>query len=133
MAGTVTYNMNRLLISDYWVEEHVWNWVADAVDGSVPALASDNKVSGFLHLAVTNPGAVAPTDLYDIVLSDAEDAADVFGGELLNRATATTQSVMPAVGGSYGDRFVRSVLTMTLTGNSVLSATGVLKVYVKKF
>ncbi len=133
MAGSVAYSMNRINISDFWVEEHIWDWTADAADGSVPAMASDAKISGFVHLAVTNPGATAPTDLYDITLTDAEDVADVFGGELLNRATAATEQVIPAVGGGYSDRFVRSVLTMTLTGNAVLSATGVLKVYVKKF
>ena len=44
---------------------------------------------------MTNPGATAPTDNYDIVVNDA-DSVDVAAGVLANRDTANSEQAYPA-------------------------------------
>jgi hypothetical protein len=44
---------------------------------------------------VTNPGATAPTDNYDIVVNDA-DGVDVAAGVLANRDTANSEQAYEA-------------------------------------
>ena len=45
---------------------------ADDADGSFDTIALPS-ISGYLLLLVTNPGATAPTDNYDITLPDDEE------------------------------------------------------------
>ena len=105
-----------------------WSWVASVDDGSVPNTAS-TSFKGWVFMATTDPGAVAPLDNYDIELRDS-DSVDIFGAELNNRHTTTSQHAVPKIGSAYyGSRFVNGALTMVFSGNNVNSATGTLKVY----
>jgi len=126
-AGTCSVTPTSISRDFYCI---TYTWTADASDGSVPATASP-KVTGYVVLAITDPGATAPTDNYDITLTD-EDDVDVFGGNLANRDTANSEHAVPKIGSVYGGRFVNSALTMNLSNNSVNSATGELKVYIAK-
>lgn len=109
---------------------------ADGSDGSFPATALVTKFSGELIRMVTNPGATAPTNLYDIVLTDA-DAIDVLYGAGANLLTATTEENWLAAHSTAANKgylqnpviSVEDVLTWTITNNSVNSAIIVAKLY----
>lgn len=125
-AGTVTQTHSK-------VSSNVTLWTftctADAADGSFPATASSRDMEGYVILVVTDPGATAPTDNYDITLTD-EDGVDVMGGELANRDTANTEQAIPLVGNCYSPRWVQETLTLNISNNSVNSANIVVKIYV---
>lgn len=95
---------------------------ADATDGSFPTLVIP-AFEGHLVALITNPGATAPTTLYDITLVDAEGADRLQGLGANRSATATEQvgvvysgvSVHPPVS-------ISEALTLTLAGNIVNSA-----------
>lgn len=90
MAGTVTTT------EQIWgsVQKVIFTWTSDAsgdADG-----ATDSPVSGKLLAVTTIPdGADAPTDQYDVTLTDG-GGHDVALGALANRATATTEHVKQA-------------------------------------
>ena len=80
-------------------------------------------------MGVTDPGATAPTDNYDITIVD-EYGSDIFGATLTNRDTTNTEEATPLIGGtSYGSRLVTGDLTFTLTNNSVNEAVGTCILY----
>lgn len=113
------------------VQEIQWSWTA-ASDGSLTSTAHPESVDGYVVGAVTNPGATAPQDNYDITVTDG-DGCDVFGAALNNRDTANSEYAIPkADGTNYAERWVSGILTMNLSGNNVDSATGVLKVYIRR-
>lgn len=119
-------------VSSLWVTSYLYkttvSWTADDSDGSV-----DNGTIGlpdpcYMFIGITDPGSTAPTDNYDIVVTDSL-GADVFGTALNNRDTTTSEQAAPIIGGTYGGRLAEGELTFTLTNNSVNSATGTLTTY----
>lgn len=104
------------------------DWVADAAAATIPDLSIDLR--GYVAKIITNPGSTAPTALYDITLVDPEDSAlDVLAGAIINRATATTEQVYPAIAGAPGTVssfpvFLAGTYTIKIANNSVNSATG---------
>jgi hypothetical protein len=96
----------------------------DSGDGSFTATALENKIDGFLLRAVTDPGGTAPTNGYDITLIDGM-GVDVLQGCLLDRSNATTEDVAIVYSGTENHPVVApsDTLTLTITGNSVKSAT----------
>ncbi len=108
----------------------------DGSDGSFPATPLVTKFSGELIRMVTNPGATAPTNLYDVVLTDA-DAIDVLYGAGANLLTATTEENWLAAHSTAANKgylqnpviSVEDVLTWTITNNSANSAIIVAKLY----
>jgi hypothetical protein len=101
-------------------------WTADAAAATVPNTAITTFTSGgfFLTMVETNPGATAPTDNYDITILTAA-GADLMGGALANRDTSTTEIAFPVTTSPPID----GTITFTLSGNSVNSATGTVKLY----
>lgn len=104
--------------------------VGDASDGTLPATALGTKISGRLLAIETDPGATAPTTLYDITLVDA-NGHDVLEGVGANRSASATEkanivfsgtSVNPPVG-------VDDTLTFTVANQAVASANIVAKIY----
>ncbi len=95
---------------------------ADAADGSFPEYVINPSSLGiggwYLYSILTNPGTPAPTDNYDIAITDA-DGCDVAGGALQNRDASTTEKVYlkdvgyPIIDGNW---------SWTMAGNSVNSA-----------
>ena len=102
-----------------------FSWTADSSNGSVPATATVSDVDAFVFMVVTNPGTTAPTDDYDITLTD-EDGVDIMGGNLADRDEANSEQAVLTV-----TRFVSGTLTLNITNNSVNSATGTVAVYLK--
>lgn len=97
MAGTVTftYDDGADRIGQHGnVKKVIADWVSDASDGT--ASGTSSKIVGTLIKGVTNPsGTAAPTDDYDIAITDAE-GLDVLAGsfaDLGDRDTANTEEV----------------------------------------
>lgn len=106
------------------VRRIVVDWVGDAADGTVPDTILP-VFEGRLMELHTNPGAVAPTDNYDITMTDAE-AIDRLQGVGANRDTANTEQAIVVFSGSTIHPVVSrsDVLTLTIANNAVHSATG---------
>jgi hypothetical protein len=85
---------------------------------------------GYIAKVVTDPGGTAPTDDYDITLTDDTTGADLMGGELANRDTANTEEAVPKVGNAYAGNVAFTSFTLNITNNSVNSATGTVYVYI---
>lgn len=128
ISGAETYSRNTPRES---VQVITVTWTAHT-DGSVTSEAIDIDPQGYVFMVVTNPGAVAPTALYDITLTDA-DGVDIMGGTLANRSATASEQVIPAVvSGIYGGRYVIGGLTLNLTNNSVNGAGGTVVIYVAR-
>jgi hypothetical protein len=96
----------------------VCTWVADDTDASIPTAT---VYGGCVWKVITDPGTPAPTDNYDIKLLDSY-SQDVLESNLLDRDTSNTETVrlnpcLPFDG----------TATLTITDNSVNSATGVVE------
>jgi hypothetical protein len=94
MAGTVTETNRR--IGSYTSNPNLVNsmtlsWTSDS---SGDATATTGAIFGTILRVATNPGATAPTDNYDVTLSDA-DGFDILYGLGANRDTANTESISP--------------------------------------
>lgn len=125
-AETYTRNTPRESVQVITVE-----WTAHT-DGTVTAEAIDVNPQGYVFMVVTNPGSTAPTDNYDITLTDA-DGVDIMGGTLANRDEATSEQAVPAVAtGIYGGRYVYTAPTLNISNNSVNGATGTVVIYVAR-
>lgn len=141
MAGSaVTQDLE--IMRDYFTDKVIgavltFSWTADDTDGSVPtASISDtflDKIRGmYITEGRTNPGSTAPTDNYDITITD-EDGIDIMGGSLTNRDEANSEAVAPAIAtGLYWPRIITDNITFTLANNSVNSATGTCKLMLER-
>ena len=92
-------------------------WVS-AADGTCSYAFAANILKDIrgksAYMAVTDPGATAPTANYDIVLND-ELSADIFGGSLANRHTTSSEQAVPTIGAGTGDRPVTKSVQMEIT------------------
>lgn len=75
------------------IKKIIVDWTSDDTTGAVSGTTA--KVTGELIKGVTDPGSAAPTDDYDIVLTD-EEGVDVLGqciaaSQLINRDTANSE------------------------------------------
>lgn len=120
-AGTITRTSSDT-VEGQDVTIYTYTMTADSADGSYPATATD-AINGWIIRVETNPGATAPTTLYDITLTD-QDGLDVMGGVLANRSATATEHVLAP------QPYVRGAVTITPTGNSVNSAVVVLRITV---
>jgi hypothetical protein len=103
---------------------------ADAAAATFPSTDLTTKIEGRLLKLVTNPGATAPQDNYDLVLND-QHGADVLQGVGANRHTTTTQEVAIVYSGTGTHPVVdeQDTLTLVITGNNVNSAITVVSIY----
>lgn len=85
-------------------------WTADAA-GAVTA--DTEAVNGTILRVVFNPLADAPTDNYDVTLTD-EDGVDVLAGLGADRDTANTECVFPVDTTSGLPFSVAGVLSLTI-------------------
>jgi hypothetical protein len=133
--GSVTVSKSTVNGGD--IEIVSFAFIANATGvATVPATSSSTVYpgdkAGYILKMVTDPGATAPTDDYDITLIDATTGADLMGGEGANRDTANSEEAAPKIGNAYAANFAPVAFTMTLTGNSANSATGTVYVYIAK-
>lgn len=113
------------------VECLTFSWQSDP-NGALTATASNRSIDGYVIQVVTNPGDTAPTDNYGITLNNS-DGADVMGTALINRDTANSEIALPKPDGTnFADAWVSGTLTLAVTANSVGSATGTVKVYIRR-
>ena len=103
--------------------------VADAADASIPDTVLP-RIEGRLIAIETNPGATAPTDNYDVSVTDAE-GHDVLEGVGANRDTATTEKAPIVYTGTALHPVVSldDVLTLKVANNLVNSAQVVISLY----
>lgn len=109
---------------------YVWivPFTADDSTGAVNAayMSAEDAVTlknYYLYQVITNPGSTAPTDNWDVVIANSDGVTDVLGSQCLNRDSTSSETCYPL---NY--YVVDGPLTMSISGNSVASATGVVKV-----
>ncbi len=133
--GTITQKLDKYTNSNMQVL--TWSWTGSADDGTVPstgnaitsAVTTAAIAGWYVYSIETNPGSVAPTALYDIVINDAE-GFDIAGGMLANRSASATEKILPRLDTAnniYGGALVDSALTLVITNQAVHSATGTVK------
>jgi hypothetical protein len=112
MAGTlvVTRDPRVMPASGKVVERIVVDWTSDASGNADVSIAN---LYGYLIKVVTDPGATAPTDDYDITLVD-ENSVDAAASLLLNRDTANSETVYPTVSGAATPVFLCGTHTFTV-------------------
>jgi hypothetical protein len=99
-------------------------WTDDTAGTTLAVNPATYGITGwYLYSAETDPGATAPTALYDITLVDA-NAVDIAGGTLMNRSATVTELVNVG-SASHGFPVIRGNFTFTLSGNAVNNATGI--------
>jgi len=121
-VGTVTIIEERLeptkKVSFAWVSG------TDAEVGTAGGTTT-YPYSGTIERLVTDPGATAPTDDYDVVIND-EDSVDVLMGAGADRDTANTEQVnASSLGIVVGDK-----LTLAIT-NAGSAKTGTVHLYIR--
>ena len=140
MAGKVTQTWSQTRNRNLTVWKVQLAWVGDSSNGSVPAtaLSADvlSKVAGdYLFMLKTVPGAVAsggvvPTS-YSITLTDS-DGLDVLGGVGATRSATVVERTIPKQDSSqalYGPVYTSLPLTLNITGQTNVSATGSIYLY----
>lgn len=103
-----------------------WTCVGDSSNGTYPATDSNVGVRGWLFAVDTVPGTTNPEDNWDATLTNA-DGYDLMGGALANRDTANAERAVPVK-----TAWVDGPLTLTISGNSTVSADIVVKAYIYK-
>lgn len=121
MAGSTTVTHYTLGT----IRRIVVDFVGDVADGTIPDTVLP-AFEGQLFEVLTNPGAVAPTDNYDVTLIDA-DGIDRLQGVGEDRDTSTSEAVpivYDALSPIHPVVSRTDVLTLKFANQSVNSATG---------
>lgn len=126
MPGTVTQSASLL----GHIRRLTFTCVADAAAATFPDTVVTEAIEGRLLKLVTNPGAVQPTDNYDLTIED-QHGHDVLEGVGANRDTLNTEEVPIVYTGTVIHPCVdeTDTLTLKITGNAVNSAAVVIDVY----
>ena len=115
------------------VVKHTFEWTSDS--GGAATIPSLVAVSGAIARVVFIPDANAPTDNYDVTLTDS-DGIDVLAGQGTDLDTAVASSVCPGIPLTDGTTtsvlltVVDSILTLNVT-NAGDSNAGKVVVYVR--
>lgn len=116
MAGTVTVTETTYKP----IKKIKWSWTSTA--GGAADLITTNDYCGQVLALVTDPdGSAAPTDDYDVTITDSE-GYDVLQGAGADRDTANTETATPA---KTSVAFGKLTLNVTNAG-SAKSGTAVL-------
>lgn len=75
------------------VTKITWAWTS--ATGGAASGTTTGTYTGKVRRVITDPGATAPTDDYDITITDS-DGYDVLDGNGANRDTATTEVLAPS-------------------------------------
>ena len=135
-AGTVAQALSKFPNANMQVL--TFSWTGDAGDGTVPSTATGTAITGeiagwYVYAIETNPGT-APTTLYDIVINDAE-GLDIAGGMLADRSATVTEKITPSLDSTFsifGGVLIDGALTLVVSNQSDLSATGTVKLIMSK-
>jgi hypothetical protein len=112
-------------------------WTASSVDGTVitySLTASDLAYmkGWYLYLIETVPGTVAPTVNYDIAVYKYGTTFDIIGTALANLDNATTERRYPKQNSVKGYPPIDGKFTISVSGNSINSATGTIKLWLAR-
>tara|TARA_Y100000310_G_C20127341_1_gene554235 strand:+ start:130 stop:531 length:402 start_codon:yes stop_codon:yes gene_type:complete len=128
MAGTVTQALTTVTDS---VKVATLTCTGDASDGSYPAttltVIPRNDIGGRLLQIISDPGATAPTDNWDVTLTNG--GGDMLLGLGANRDTANTEVAVLNTNGAHPVYAGTDTLILNISGNSVNSAGIVIRVY----
>lgn len=108
-----------------------WTFTGDAANGTVPNLTITGDPLAYMkgwwiYYVETDPGATAPTALYDVVINNAA-GRDIMGGALANRSATATEDAEPTRATPVdGD------LTIAVSNNAVNSATATIKIWLAR-
>jgi len=102
------------------------SWTAHT-DGTFASVATTWPINGSILVVDTDPGATAPTDNYDITLTDSY-GIDVMGGALANRSTSASQRSDAVLNSAYGPAPVIGRVTLNISNNAVNGATGKVRI-----
>lgn len=122
-AGTLTSNPSdwTQLSASIWKKTIAWQ---DDTNGTTGTIAVQSFLRGsVLWQILTDPGATAPTDNYDVYLKIS--GADLLGAAGENRDTTTSEYAYPA----DKSPIVDGNITFQLSGNSVNNAVGTVTIY----
>jgi hypothetical protein len=125
-AGTIT--QSYVAVGN--IRKVVFTCTADAAAATFPATVLTGKIEGRLIAIETDPGSTAPTDNYDIAITDAL-GLDVLQGAGQNRDTVTTESAAIVFASTSVNPVVdeSDTLTLAITNNAVNSATITIVLY----
>lgn len=132
-TGTVTLSVTELDVfgpSDLIVLDFDWT---SSADGNAVA-TTDFRFHGEIVQIITDPGATAPSDNYDLDLYD-DESLDLLQGLGENRHTTTTQTFVPFIGnGTVTDHKVHVASTIQLNINDAGdSKIGEVKIYIRRY
>lgn len=134
MAQVCTFT-TRYAQADSDVVRITIDWTSHT-DGTVTQ-ALPKAYSGILERVVFNPGATAPTALYDVTLTD-EQSVDVLAGQGADLSATVTSQVKPGIPFKDGTTtsvapvVIDDLLTLNIT-NAGSGKTGVIVLYISVF
>ena len=123
-VGTVT-----IVEEDFGSTKFVsWSWIGGSAETTIAGATTETYYNGKLIFCVTNPGTSdAPADNYDVLIVDKNDV-DVLADNGLNRATATTESILDASLGAVANSQLE--LSVQNSGSSG-TANGVVYLWIR--
>lgn len=122
-AGTATIGETRRIGS---VRKVLWTWTSGTgAEGGTVTSTTTAAFDGKVICLITDPGSTAPTDNYDITITDV-DGIDVLLGAGANRDTANNEYVADASLGAVAS----SKLTLNIT-NAGDAKEGVVVLYLR--
>jgi len=110
----------------------VFSWTAHTT-GAFTAVETTAIIHGYITEVITDPGATAPTDDYDITLTcTTMGGLDLMGTALTNRDTTTTEVAVPYFSAQniYGWSRVDGKITLNITNNSTNAGNGTVYVFI---
>ncbi len=104
-----------------------WSWLGDGAGAVVSE--TTRALLGFVVAVQTNPGATAPTDNYDVAITNA-DGVDVLLAAGADRDTTNSEIAYPKDSGIPVLVPFSGALTFALTNNSVAAALGTVTLFI---
>ncbi len=105
-----------------------WSWIGGTAETTIAAATTSIFYSGKVMFCVTIPGTSdAPADNYDVTVIDKNDV-DVLADGGLNRATATTESILTGSLGAVANSQLE--LSVVASGSSGIS-NGVVYLWIR--
>ncbi len=105
-----------------------WSWIGGTAETALAAATTTSFYTGRLIFAVTVPGTSdAPADSYDVTILD-KNSVDVLADGGLNRATATTESILEANLGAVANSQLELVVQ---NSGSSGTANGVIYLFIR--
>ncbi len=121
--GTVVITEN--IVQNFQKITFAWTSVDGTGDAGKAQKTTTKYYTGELARLITDPGATAPTDDYDVVIND-DDGFDALLGAGANRDAVNTEQVLASSLGCV----VNSKLTLSIT-NAGNAKVGTVYLYIK--